>query len=137
MNRSEYTGDDRLSSLIQNDEPIKAPDDFTDRVMNMIAAEQAVTEVRAQRSATGIVPMISVIVTVGLTVLALLLPEKTRLPEIVGFLNFVNKIKLPAVTLNIDSLFSHTLPAITIYLIAGIALIAIFDKFLSGMFYRK
>jgi hypothetical protein len=103
----------------------------------MVSLEPKPVKIRESLRARYLIPVISVVVTLILTATVLLLPAASY--DITGMpflMNIIKNLGLPAVNINIDSLFRFALPAYLPYLFICILFLTFFDRGLSGLFHR-
>lgn len=137
MNNQEKHDEDPLRQYINPEKIVKAPEGFTSEVMTRIQAEATpfrsdISFLRAKR-----VPLISIGIALLLIFAAFLIPDTEA-----GYLTFpvVNTIKnlrfsLPEMDLTL--LYSIELPAIYLYVLAGILTLILLDRALSLFFHRE
>lgn len=135
MNRSENKDGDILRQYLDPEKIEKAPEGFTIKVMENISLEAMRVKQTRYKWLRNPVPVISVSTTAVLIILALIIPETYTIN--LNALNIFRDFRFPEIQTGFDSLFNIDLPAVTAYLMAGLLLLAIFDKALFGIFNRE
>jgi hypothetical protein len=113
-----------------------APVGFTQKVMTRVSLEAKPVTARDKLISGTFVPLISLTTTLILAALALLLPGNGTDPAAMPWMKIVKNLNLPAVHINLDTLFSFSLPAYLPYLFICILFLTLFDRGLSGLFHR-
>jgi len=134
MDNREKNTDDLLRQYIIPERSEKAPEGFTSKIMTRVQLETAV--VKRERS-KNLVPLISAVVTVLLIAAAFLIPgsQTGKLTDTVITLFRSINVSIPSPDLS--SVFSLTLPSITLYVVIGIFVLTLFDKALQGIFRKE
>jgi hypothetical protein len=114
----------------------KAPAGFTDKVMTMVSLEPKPVKSRESFGKRYLIPLISVVVTLILSITVLLMPAASYDFTGMPLMNAVKNLSFPAVNFNLDSLFRIALPAYLPYLFICILCLTLFDRGLSGLFHR-
>lgn len=132
-NREKYM-DDLLRQYIIPERSEKAPEGFTSKIMTRVQLETKVVE---KAHSKNLVPLISAIVTTSLIVAALLIPgSKTgKLTDTV--MSLFRNINISVPSFDLSSLFSLSLPSVTLYIVIGIFVLTLFDKALQGIFRKE
>lgn len=135
MKKPDKYEEDILRQYIDPENIEKAPEGLTHKVMTRIRYETEPVGIKEPFLKNIKIPMISGFVTLVLIITVFILPnsESTLLPQ----LKFLKDINLPELKISFDSYFNFNPEALTTYLLAGIILLAIFDKALYGLFHRK
>lgn len=136
MNTNEEYNENLMKDYFNTSEIEKAPAGFTEKVMTMVNLEPKPVKTRESLRTRYLVPMISVVVTMALTAAVLLLPAASNDFPGMPLMHIVKNLSLPAVNINIDSLFRFVLPAYLPYLFISILFLTLFDRGLSGLFHR-
>jgi hypothetical protein len=114
----------------------RAPSGFTGKVMTRVSLEAKPVRARVKFFKLTIVPLVSITITLILTVIVLLLPAAGNVPAAMPWMKIVKHINLPAIHLNLDTLFSFSVPAYLPYLFICLLFLTIFDRGLNGLFHR-
>lgn len=114
----------------------EAPAGFTEKVMNRVGMEAKPFKPIEKPGMRYIVPVISATVTLILIGIVLLLPAASYEFSGMPWIKMVMSINLPDVKLNLDSLFSFSLPDYLPYLFICILFLTIFDRGLNWLFQR-
>jgi hypothetical protein len=132
-NREKYT-DDFLRQYIIPERSEKAPEGFTSKIMTRVQLETKVVEKARSRN---LVPLISAMVTLLLTAVAFLIPgsQTSKLTDTV--MNLFRNVNISVPSLDLSSVFSLTLPSVTLYVVIGIFVLTLFDKALQGIFRKE
>jgi hypothetical protein len=135
MKKPDKYEEDILRQYIDPENIVKAPGGFTYKVMTRIRYETGPVGIKKPFLKNIKIPVISGFVTLALIITVFILPnsESTLLPQ----LKFLKDFNLPELKISFDSYFNFNPEALTTYLLAGIILLAIFDKALHGLFHRK
>jgi hypothetical protein len=136
MNSHHDYNKDLLMEHINPEQIERAPSGFTEMVMTRVNLEAKPVRARAKFFTLKIVPLVSVAVTLILTVIVLLLPAAGNEPAAMPWMKVVRHVNLPALHLNLDTLFSFSLPAYLPYLFICLLVLTIFDRGLNGLFHR-
>jgi len=136
MNNEKDIKDDLLRRYLNPEKIGEAPEGFTSKVMFRIGSEVAPVAVKEHFWKKNMVPVVSVLITMMLIILAFLLPEDKSATSLY-LLNILKNIELSLPKADLSGLSNITLPSVTIYTIIGIACLTIFDKALSGIFKRR
>jgi hypothetical protein len=136
MNNNENMEEDKLSGYIKPERIAKAPDGFTEKIMARIQDEPS----RARsawrlRKEKILVPVISVIIILGLMVLATISGANDNPHYLSGIEKILNNITLPS--LKIESFSGFNIPVVVIYIIIGLSILSFFDIVLNRFFHRK
>jgi hypothetical protein len=136
MKRDQEFNDEFLREHFKTEMFEKAPDGFTERVMNMVNMEAASIKVTKKHRTRSLVPLVSLVIMVILIVVTLFFPASETNPgsitwmKLAGYINLTSKIDL-------DNLFRFSLPGYLPYLIISIFFLSIFDVVLNGLFHRE
>ena len=140
MSRQDHNEDDILRGYINPGMIEKAPDSLTSRIMEKIESEAVPSYSIRSLLSRHRVPVISFIVTASLVAAALLLPggaaNPAANPGANPFFNILGSIAALFSDIRISPLPQLNLPEWTIYAFIGVLLLALFDKALTGIFYR-
>jgi hypothetical protein len=132
-NREKYT-DDLLRQYIIPERSEKAPEGFTSKIMTRVQLE---TEMAGKAHSKNLVPLVSALVTVLLIAAAFLIPgsQTGKLTDTV--ITLFRNINISIPSPDLSSVFSLTLPSITLYVVIGIFVLTLFDKALQGIFRKE
>ena len=137
MDRDKIDEKDFLAEYINPGKIEKAPNGFTEKILDELQKEQVNHAARRGiiRSVSS-VPVISVLITLILFILAFIFLSPSDQVFGSDFFRSVQKIELTLPDINLDSLVSFTLPAIIFYLLIGFFTLTIFDRLLNRLFRR-
>jgi hypothetical protein len=136
MNTQQENNNDLMREYFNPGMIEKAPAGFTQKVMTMVSMEAKPVKAREKLRTRYLVPLISISVTLLLTVMVIMQPASSNEILSMPWMKIVKNINLPAVNINLDSLFSFTVPGYLPYLFICILFLTIFDRGLSGLFHR-
>ena len=136
MNTQQEYKNDPLREHLIPEMVERAPSGFTGKVMTIVNLEGKPEKVRENLFKRILVPLISVIVTLILTITVLLLPANSNEFAGLAWMKIIKDLDLPAFNINLDSLFSFSVPAYLPYLFICILFLTIFDRGLSGLFHK-
>jgi len=136
MNTQQEYENDPLREHLKPELAEIAPSGFTGKVMTLVSLESKPAEIRESFYKRTHIPVISVTVVLILTVTVLLLPASSNKFTGMPWIKIIKDINLPAVDINLDSLFSFTVPGYLPYLFICILILTIFDRGLSSLFHR-
>lgn len=129
MTAPEKQMDDFLRKYMEPEKIAKAPEGFTSRVMTSVRMEPARLAGRK-----NYIPLVFAGVSAMFLVAAIFTPGTIfslpviRMPE----------INMPEIPLQLTSALQGIhFPQLTLYIVAGIVLLSVFDGFLSRIFYRR
>jgi hypothetical protein len=137
MNTQHENNDNLLKEYFNSSKIEKAPAGFTGKVMTMVNLEAKQVKIRKKLRSGYLVPAISVIVTLILTITVLLLPVNSYDFSGMPLMKMFRDITLPAVHVNLDTLFNFAVPAYLPYLFICILFLVLFDRGLSSLFHRS
>jgi hypothetical protein len=129
--------EDLLKQYLNRNLAEKAPEGFTDNVMNRMRFEPVPGELVKTKKAKSYVPLISVLITIVLIGAAYLQPATQSDFSGLPWLKFLKNISLPAFKINFDALSGLKLPDYLPYLFICILLLTFFDRSLNGLFHRQ
>jgi hypothetical protein len=132
-NQEKYT-DDFLRKYIIPERSEKAPEGFTSKIMTRVQLETKAVE---KAHSKNFVPLISVIVTLLLIAAAFLIPGSQNGKLFDTATSLINNINIQLPSIDLSSVFSLTLPSITLYVVIGIFVLTLFDKALQGIFRKE
>ena len=136
MNTQQENNNDLMREFFNPGMIEKAPEGFTQKVMTIVSVEAKPVKARERFRTRYLVPLISISVTLLLTVMVIMQPASSNEILSMPWMKIVKNINLPAVNINLDSLFSFTVPGYLPYLFICILFLTIFDRGLSGLFHR-
>ena len=136
MNTQQEYENDPMREHLKPGTAERAPSGFTGKIMTIVSLEGKPVKIRENFFKRTLVPMISVTVALILTGIVLLLPANSNEFAGMAWTKIFKEINLPAVNINLDSLFSFTVPGYLPYLFICILILTIFDRGLNGLFHR-
>ena len=136
MNTQQEYKNDLMREHLMAEMVEKAPSGFTGKVMTLVSLEGNPAKTREKFIKRALVPVISVTVTLILTGIVLLLPSNSNEFAGMPWMKIIRDINLPSVKINLDSLFSFSVPGYLPYLFICILFLTVFDRGLSGLFHR-
>jgi hypothetical protein len=113
---------------------IKAPEGFTDGILNIIETENITTFNLKLFISRNRVPIISGIITIILIILSVLFngtAPVSKYSQVISFFQELNN-KLPEI--NFDSVINFSLPSWLIYILMGLSILALIDLGLNTFF---
>jgi len=137
MNSQKEFKEDLLSQYITPERIEKAPKDFTSEVMTRIRSDTRPLIVADRLWKKNLVPVISATLTVVLIASAFLIPASKADSLDNPVLSFMKNLKFSLPEIKMSSIFSHTLPSVTLYVFIGIMILTLFDRALYGIFHRE
>jgi hypothetical protein len=132
-NQEKYT-DDFLRKYIIPERSEKAPEGFTSKIMTRVQLETKLVE---KAHSKNFVPLISAVVTLLLIAAAFLIPGSQNGKLFDTATSLINNINIQFPSVDLSSVFSLTLPSITLYVVIGIFVLTLFDKALQGIFRKE
>ncbi len=129
--------EDLLRPFLNRNLAEKAPEGFTDNVMNRLRLEPVPGEFVKIKKAKSYVPLISVFITIVLIGAALLQPAAQSDFSGLPWMKFLQNISLPSFKVSFDALSGLKLPGYLPYLFICILLLTFFDRSLNGLFHRQ
>jgi hypothetical protein len=136
MNSVNKPGEDILKRYLNPQSIEKTSEGFTSGLMTRISLETEAAKTMSKRR--NLIPLISAIVTLGLTIVAFLIPASngSKTPGPVS--EFLRNIEIPLLPslAEADILPALDFPAWTTYLVLGIVMIGFLDLFLLKIFHR-
>ncbi len=136
MNDQGKFKEDILRQYINPERIEKAPEGFAAKVMTRIQMETVSVKSAGWLRNKNLVPLISIIIIVLLTVAAFMIPgseDSITMPVAKLFKNI--NVSIPKV--DISQIFRFSLPVWLPYLFPGILLLSFFDRALNGLFRGK
>lgn len=137
MSRQDHNEDDILRRYINPGMIEKAPDSLTSGIMKSIEGEALPRFSIRSLVSRHHVPVISFIVTAALVAAALLFPGGPANPVADPLVKFFGSIATRFSHISIFPVAELNLPEWIIYAFIGILLLALFDRALTGIFYRN
>jgi len=137
MDNKENHERDIIQEYIDPEMIEKAPKGFSQKTMARIRIEAGRVPVRERLRFRYLTPFIAGLVTIIL-ITSLILVEESDGSSVFSFIaerTGISNIALPQ--LEIDLFTGIDLPSVTIYLVIGIFILAVFDRLLSLFFHRK
>jgi hypothetical protein len=128
---------DLLSQYINPEKIEKAPEGFTEKVMNSIHIETKTYKATAGFKNKSLIPVISVVVTISLVVAAILIPGDQNDPLVLPLLELMKNIRFSLPVINFISFYNFNVPALMIYVLIGISVLSLFDRALYELFHRE
>lgn len=136
MNTQQEFENDNLREYLTPETSERAPSGFTGKIMTIVSLEGKPVKIRKKLVKGALIPVISVSVALILTGIVLLLPSNSNEIEGMSWTKIIKDINLTAFNINLDSLFSFSVPGYLPYLFICILLLTIFDRGLNGLFHR-
>lgn len=136
MNDSNEFRDDLLKRYLNKESIEKAPEGFTERMMNQLMTEPAYTPEKQARKPISAIPLVSLIITIILILLAVFAGKTEHAGTnilLTGLLKSIN-ISWPV---HIPDLSGFTVSDITVYVMSLSILLLVFDLALSKYFRNK
>jgi hypothetical protein len=134
MNKSDKYDEDILRQYIDTERIEKAPENFTQTVMTRIRLESEPLEAKGRLRIKNIVPVVSVIITLILIIIAYISPGSSS--ESLPLIRLIQNIEFPVLRINFDTILNQDLSVWITYIFVGILLLGLFDRALSGLFHR-
>ena len=136
MNERDEFRDDLVGKYLNRESIEKAPDGFTERMMNQLMTEPAYTPEKQARKPISAIPLVSLIITIILILLAVFAGKTEHAGTnilLTGLLKSIN-ISWPV---HIPDLSGFTVSDITVYVMSLSILLLVFDLALSKYFRNK
>ncbi len=136
MNDSNEFRDDLLKRYLNKESIEKAPEGFTERMMNQLMTEPAYTPEKQAKKRISAIPLVSLIITIILILLAVFAGKTEHAGTnilLTGLLKSIN-ISWPV---HIPDLSGFTVSDITVYVMSLSILLLVFDLALSKYFRNK
>lgn len=137
MYNQEKFEEDLLSQYINPEKIEKAPEGFTEKVMNSIHIETKTLKATGRIKNKSLIPVISVVVTISLVVAAILIPGDQNDPLVLPLLELMKNIRFSLPVINFISFYNFNVPALMIYVLIGISVLSLFDRALYELFHRE
>jgi hypothetical protein len=129
--------DDILRKYINPENIEKSPEGFTGRLMTQIQLEKVPVKAPDKFRINYLVPAISVTVAVLLIISAAFFGTTENITANDPIIRFVDSIRIPFPDIKFDYLSNITIPRLISYLVIGLFVLALFDRVLNSVFYRK
>jgi hypothetical protein len=137
MNKQERYINDPLRHYINPEMIDKSPEGFTDRLMISIKAEPLTHDSSKMLSGRSLVPFISTTVVLALILAAFLIPGSTGDASAIPGADIFNNIKISLPSIDLTDIFNLQLPATVLYVLTGIIILTLLDRFLGLYFHRE
>jgi hypothetical protein len=137
MNKQDQYDEDLMRKFLNPERIEKAPEGFTSKTLTRIRIENQTDRARNGFFFRNRVPLISILITAGLIIAAILIPanETDSVGSAVWKLFLDLEFSLPRI--NNTRLENFTLPGWINYAVIALFLLAFLDKALSGIFRRE
>lgn len=137
MNKQDQYDEDLLRKFLNPESIEKAPEGFTSKTLTRIQIESQTEKLRNGFFAKNRVPIISVLITSGLIIAALLIPASET--DSVGstIWKFFQGLEFSLPRINNAFFEKINLPVWIIYTLIVLLLLAFFDKALFGVFHKE
>jgi len=136
MNNQIKYSDDPLSQYINSDKVEKAPEGFTSKVMASVQLEAMPLRTTNFLRKIGMIPVISVSVTIVLILAALFIPANETALSFGPVVDFIKNLKISLPEYDIKSIISFNPSEILIYVVIGIIILSLFDMALNMLFHK-
>ena len=137
MKTSQENKEDLLKEFINPKGIVKAPEDFTSRMMERIHLESAAGAGIEKTGRLKLVPVVSAIVTILLLAAAFLLPGKSVASASGPLSDLVGNISLHLPSISISSYIKLSIPETLVYISVAVFMLAFFDRALNVLFHRN
>jgi ABC-type uncharacterized transport system fused permease/ATPase subunit len=137
MNKQIETEKDSLLGYISHEQVEKAPEGFTERLMQIIQTEKKPAFVRSNSRKDYIVPLIFASFTIFLVILALVLPSAGNDYLAKPMHTITGNIPMIFSKINFDNLNFFYLPGWIFYIMTAIFFLSVLDRALNSFFHRK
>lgn len=137
MNKQDQYDEDLLRKFINPERIEKAPEGFTSKTLTRIQIENQSEKVKNGFFARNRVPLISAIITIGLTIAAIMVPANETGSVGSAIWKYFQSIEftLPGIT---NTYFQNlNIPSWISFAIIGIFLLGFFDRALYGIFHKE
>ena len=133
MKKENDINEDLLKRFLNGDSSEKAPDGFTERMMNQLTAEVVHFRKKQPENTNRLVPLVSAACVATLVILAIITGRRGNGITDTGFLKFLNNmsISLPDFTFEITG---FRIPEITFYIMSLSFFLLILDLYLFRYF---
>jgi hypothetical protein len=133
MNRSDKSKEDILREYIDHERIEKAPENFTQNVLEVIRLKYVHQKATEKRQGYRILLVVSAIITLILIVLASVLPGSA--PESSPIVRFFQNVDLPVPGISFETLKNLEPPVWITYVSVAILFLGIFDRALHRLFH--
>jgi hypothetical protein len=136
MNNSGKNENDILGKYINPERIEKAPERFTEKIMDRIRFERAPSRMPGKIQLSVPVPVISVTITLALIVLAIIFSSPADNTVLSGLMKHIINLNLAIPKIKMDTITWFSLPAIAVYIAIGCFILTLFDTALNNLFHR-
>lgn len=136
MNNSGKIKNDILGKYINPERIEKAPERFTDKIMDRIRFERAPLKMPGKIRFGAPVPIISATITLALIVMAIIFSSPADNTVLSGLMKHFISLNPVITKIKMDTLTWFSLPAVAVYIAIGCFVLTLFDTGLKNLFYR-
>jgi hypothetical protein len=137
MNKPKNYSEDPLRSYLDPERIEKAPDGFTLNVMQVIAVEKNQLMVTDKNRKRTLIPYISCVLIMLLSIAALFLPESHSDFFSVNTIGIINNLKMALPDIDLSSILRVNFPSVISFGLVGILLLSFLDRALYRVFHRE
>jgi hypothetical protein len=137
MNRQDQNNEDLLRKYINPGMVETAPEGFTSKSMTRIYIDAETEKAKVTVWLKYRVPVISVFITTGLILAAIFIPSGETGTFVPAFWEYIEKLNFSLPQIKMNAFPVLNLPAWTKYVFVSVVLLAIFDRAVSGVFYKE
>jgi hypothetical protein len=134
MNSKGKIENDILGKYIDREKIEKAPEGFTEKIMNRIEVEKSMAGAGYRVRANVLVPVFSIVIALVLIALAFIYSSPSDNQVNAGISAFFQNLKIPAIEL--PSIKPLSLPSVVIYISVGFLFLSLFDRVLNRLFHK-
>jgi hypothetical protein len=136
MTNSRQNENDILGKYINPGRIERAPEGLTEKIMTRIQVEKAPLRIHGKFPLNIMVPVISVMITLALIVLAVIFSSPSENTILSVIIKSIGNLKFTIPEIKINTLSGFSLPALVIYIAIGFFILTLFDKALNRLFRR-
>ena len=125
---------DPLEKYLNREKTEKAPEGFTENLMIHIMMEPTHIESGIKVREKNNIPLISLIVTSILILIAVLAGGNEKIEATLPWLQYLNNLKINFPELDFSQVSAHSMPVVLIYIMVSIFFLMILDRILSHYF---
>jgi len=137
MNKSPEFREDILRKYINPEKIEKAPEGFSEKIMQDIHAEKKPVAAGVPLIRKYMVPLISGLITVLLIIASILLSPSVVDYEVSPLIKPLMNFRLALPEFSFENFSNINLPILLVYIFPGIFMLSIFDRFLNSFFHRE
>jgi hypothetical protein len=137
MNKQDQYDEDLLRKFINPERIEKAPEGFTSKTLTRIQIENQSEKVKNGFFAKNRVPLISAIITIGLTTAAIMVPANETGSVGSAIWKYFQSIEFTLPGINNTYFQNLNIPSWISFAIIGIFLLGFFDRALYGIFHKE